>query len=212
MNVIAKLEPNPAFSHPASEARLAKTVAALEKHGIEVIVVATKDEARDRVLALIPAGAEVMTNTSVTLDETGIATAINESGRYEALRPKLFRLDFKTQVREMRKLAAAPDYAVGSVHAITEAGEVLIASASGSQLGPYPYAAGNVIWVAGTQKIVKDIDDGIRRIREYSFPLEDQRAQAAYGMNSLVSKILVFLEERGAGRFTLVLIKEKIGF
>ena len=75
----------------------------------------------------------------------------------------------------MRKLTAAPDYAVGSVHAITEAGEVLIASASGSQLGPYPYAAGNVIWVAGTQKIVKDIDDGIRRIREYSFPLEDQR-------------------------------------
>ena len=98
-----------------------------------------------------------MTNTSRTLDEIGVTAEINESGRYDAVRGKMMALyGDPTKKREMRKIAAAPDFALGSVQAVTEDGEVLIASATGSQLGQYPYSAGKVIWVAGTHKIVAD--------------------------------------------------------
>ncbi|HNH27502.1 MAG TPA: LUD domain-containing protein, partial [Anaerolineales bacterium] len=109
------------------------------------------------------------------------------------------------------KLRTIPDYIVGSVHAITEAGEVLTASGTGSQISSYAYGAGKVIWVVGTQKIVSDLNEGFRRIKEYSHPLEDARMQEAYGVNSSLNKILVLSRDM-PGRITIVLVKEELGF
>ena len=106
---------------------------------------------------------------------------------YDAIRPQLFKMDRQTRRREMRKLASAPDYVVGSVHAVTEDGVLVVASFSGSQLGPYASGAGHVIIVAGTKKIVPDLETGLRRIREYSYPLEEHAALArrtAWGVAS----------------------------
>jgi hypothetical protein len=114
-------------------------------------------------------------------------------------------------MREMRKLAASPDYVVGSVHAITEHGQVLVASGGGSQLASYVYGAGHVLWVAGTQKIVADIDEGLRRIDEHSLPLEDARMRQTRGVGSQVGKIMIFRREP-AGRTTLILVREALGF
>ena len=57
-----------------------------------------------------------------------------------------------------------------------------------------------------------DLEEGLRRINEYAFPLEDARAQAAYGIHSAVNKVLIINREIAPGRITVVLVDEVLGF
>ena len=190
---------------------LAATVVALEEHGFSVEVVDDLDGARTAVLARIPAGSSVMTNTSVTLTETGIADAINEGGSYESARNKMFALDFETQAQQMKAIGGQPDYALGSVHAITRDGTLVIASASGSQLASYAWGAANVIFVVGAQKLASDLDAAHQRVYQHSLKLEDARAQAAYGQHSYVGKVLEIHQEL-PGRVHIVLVRQPVGY
>lgn len=196
----------------ANETEIQKTISSLKENGIDSIVVENGHEAKKKVLEIIPKGSEVMTMTSVTLDSIGVSKEINESGNFNSVRNKLFSMDKKSQSQDMQKLGTAPDWVVGSAHAITEDGKVLVASATGSQLPAYAYGSNHVIWVVGTQKIVKNLDDGMKRIYEYTFPLEDQRARAVYGMGSGVNKLLIVNKEFNPGRITIIFVKEKLGF
>ena len=136
------------------EQTLADTVVALEEHGFHVEVVDDLDAATLKLYLDTP-GASVMTNTSVTLQETGIAEAIDDSGRYESARNNMLALDFATQLQEMKAIAGQPDFALGSVHAVTRDGTLVIASASGSRSSPPTLeGAANVIFVVGVQKLV----------------------------------------------------------
>lgn len=200
------------FSRVASDERISSAVAALEANGVGTFVVESGAEARSLVRSLLPEGAEVYNNTSRTLEAIGLADDIERSGRYQPLRPRLYRMDREMQRREMRTLAASPEYVVGSVHAVTEEGSLLIASATGSQLGPLVSGAENVILVIGGQKIVRDLEAGLRRIREYCFPLEDERARRAYGVPSGVNNVLIINRVAAPGRVTAVLVKERLGF
>jgi len=164
------------------------------------------------VLDLIPEGAQVHHGASQTLEATGIAEEIERSGRYQPVRPRVFSMDRATQADEIRRLTAAPNVMLGSIHAVTETGSLMAASMGGSQLGPYVSGAGKVILVVGTQKIVSDLEEGLRRINEYSFPLEDARAQAAYGIHSAVNKVLIINREIVPERVTVVLVDEPLGF
>ena len=137
---------------------------------------------------------------------------LERSGLYQALRPRLYQMDREMQRREMRQLSAAPDWLVGSVHAVTEEGSLLIASASGSQLGPIVSGAGHVVFVIGGQKVVPDFDSGLRRLYEYCFPLEDLRAKEAYGVPSGVNNVLVINKVLVPGRITAILVQESLGF
>src|SRR6266513_2086518 len=163
------------------------------------------------VLARIPEGSSVMTNPSVTLQETGIRGAIDDGGPYDSARNKLNELDFATQLQEMKKIGGQPDFSLGSVHAITREGALFIASASGSQLASYACGATNVILVVGAQKLVSTAEAARERIFEYSLPLEDARAYAAYGQNSFVGKILEIHQEF-PDRIHVVLIRQVVGF
>ena len=198
----------------ASEKTIEKTVAALKANGIEVQVVEDRKLAKQKVLELIPGGSEVMTMTSVNLDSIGLSEEINKAdGKFKPVRDKLYAMDRKTQAQEMNRLGATPKYVVGSVHAVTEDGHVLIASNTGSQLPAYAYGSLHVIWVVGAQKIVKNTDEAIRRIYEYSLSLESERARKAYGMpGSAVNKILIVNKEVAPRRITMILVKEKLGF
>ena len=209
---MSPLIPNPEFSGLASDEQVKKTARALEANNAQVIVVASGAEARQKALELLPDGAEVFNATSRTLDAIGLSDDINKSSRFNSVRNRFSQMDPKIQAGEMRKLGAGPDYVVGSVHAVTEQGQVLIASATGSQLASYVYGAGKVIWVVGTQKIVANLDEGNRRIYEYSYPLEDARARQVYGVGSNVGKILIVNREAQAGRITVILVKENLGF
>ncbi len=200
------------FGSLGDDARVKRTAAALEANGISVLRAADAAEAKRIVLGLIPDGSQVHHGASLSLEWSGIAEEIEKSGRYEPLRPRIWSMDRATQADEIRRLTSAPDVMLGSVHAVTESGSLLTASASGSQLGPYVTGAGRLILVVGTQKIVSDLEEGLRRINEYVFPLEDARAQAAYGVHSGVNKILIINRELVPGRITVVFVDEVLGF
>jgi hypothetical protein len=200
------------FSRVASKEQIRDVAAALERNGITCTVVDSAEEARKAVRSILPVGAEVYNNTSRTLEAIGIAEDIERSGQYQPLRPRLYQMDREMQVREMRQLSASPDWVVGSVHALTDEGSLLIASASGSQLGPIASGAGHVILVVGAQKIVPDINTGLRRIYEYCFPLEDRRARLAYGVPSGVNNVLVVNKAIAPSRITAILVNEPLGF
>ncbi len=207
-----ELIPNPEFSHLAGDEQIQRAAKALESHGIHTLIANTGEDARRMFFELIPQGSEVFLGASVTLETLGIQPEIDKSGHFDALRPKMFAMDRATQGREIRKMVGAPDFAAGSVHAITEDGQIMIASKTGSQLGPYASGAGNVIWVAGSQKIVKDLNEGMRRIQEYSYPLEIVHARQLYNMDTGINKILIINREIRPGRMTLIIVKEKLGF
>ena len=199
------------FTTLPDEQALASAVTALEEHGYSVEVVDDLDAARQAVLARIPHGSSVMTNTSVTLQEAGIADAINDGGPYDSSRNRMFALDFATQAQEMKAMGGQPDYALGSVHAVTRDGTLVIASASGSQLASYAWGAANVIFVVGAQKLVPTLEAAHERIYQHSLVLEDARAIAAYGQHSSVGKILEIHQEL-PGRIHIVLTRQVVGF
>jgi hypothetical protein len=200
------------FGTLADDARVSRASAALERNGISVLRAADAAEAKELVLRLVPEGSQVHHGASMSLDVSGITDEIDNSGRYESLRPRIFSMDRQTRADEIRRLSAAPDVMLGSVHAVTETGSLLAASMGGSQLGPYVSGAAEVILVVGTQKIVPDLEEGLRRIEQYAFPLEDARAQAAYGIHSAVNKVLIINREITPGRVTVVFVDEAIGF
>ncbi len=203
---------NRRFATVADEASVTRAAAALEANGVTVIRAANSQEAKRIVLDLIPAGSQVHAGASQSLQTSGIPEELEKSGRHELVGPRIWSMDRETQADEIRRLGASPDFMLGSVHAVTETGSLIAASASGSQLGPYAAGAGKVILVVGTQKIVSDLDEGLRRIYDYAFPLEDARAESAYGVHSAVNKVLIINGEWDPGRTTVVLVDEALGF
>jgi uncharacterized membrane protein len=195
----------------ADKATVEKTMAALLANGIASYSVASGAEAKKKFFELLPEGAEVMNNSSTTLLQLNIVDELLKSDKYNSVRNKLMAMDRKTQGREMQAMGSAPEWAVGSVQAITEDGQVLIASASGSQLPGYAFGADHIIWIAGTQKIVKNLDEGSKRLYEYVLPLENVRAMKAYGSPSSVNKLLI-INKDPAQRIHLILVNEVLGF
>jgi hypothetical protein len=189
---------------------LARVAAALGARNIEALVVDTAAEAREQALALVPEGSEVHWAKSRTLDDMGL-TDILAGDRYDAVRPKYMAMDRRTQGREIAKIMAAPDYMLGSVQAITEAGELIVVSYAGSQIGPYAGTAGRVILIVGSQKVVPDVEAGIRRARDVVMPYEDARLREQLGVGTKLAKLLVMYEEPRPGRVTVILVREPIG-
>ena len=192
------------------------TIAALAKNGITAQLVNTKEEAKAKVLSLIPEGAEIMTMTSITLEQSGIAEALNESGKYDSLKQKLMAMDRETQGAEMQKMGTAPTWAVGSVHAVTEDGKVVIVSNTGSQLPAYAYGSQHVIWVVSTKKIAKNVGEAFDRIEKHIVPQETLRARQAYGLpdtfETFISKSLVIHREVNPTRIQIIFVNEDLGF
>jgi len=210
--VDSELIPNQEFSNLAGDEQIERTAEALEANGIHAVVVENGEEARRVFFELIPEGSEVFLGASVTLEKLGIKDEVDKSGKYDALRPKMFAMNRETQGREIRKLVGAPDVAAGSVHAVTEDGHVLIASNTGGQLGPYASGAGKVIWVVGAQKLVKDLNEGFRRIYEYDLPLETEHMRQLYNAGTGVNKVLIVNREIRPNRITMIIVKEELGY
>jgi len=198
------------FTALPDEETLAATVAALEARGFGTEVVEDLDAAREDGLARIPHGSSVATNSSVTLEETGIAAAINDDGHFDSAR-KILTLDRATQMREIKAIITQPDFALGSVHAVTGDGRLVIASALGSQLAAYAWGAANVILVVGAQKLVPDLAAAHERIHQHCLALESERTLEVYGRGSYVGKILEIHQDE-PDRTHVVLIRQAVGF
>jgi hypothetical protein len=199
------------FGTPALEETLQLVAERLRDRNIETVIVEDGDAARAVVLERVPKGAQVWSARSKTLQDSGLFDALHAPGEYDALRPRAMKMDRKTQMPEIRKLLAAPDYMLGSVQALTEDGLLVTASASSSQLGPYATGAEKVILVVGSQKIVPDLDAALQRIREYALPWEDEQVRKLGSIGSFVGKILIVEREQFAGRMTVILVRQPIG-
>lgn len=191
-----------------------QTADAVRARNIKVQVVNTAAEAHDTVAALIPAGATIMTGASKTLQDIGFEKRlINKAHNWVNLKDEMMAEEDQAKQMEMRFKSILSPYFLGSVQAVAQTGEIVIASASGSQLAPYAFSSQNVIWVAGAQKIVPTLDAALRRVREYSFPKENERMQEQRGMNSMLAKILIIEHEPAMmGRnVNLILVNEPVG-
>lgn len=200
------------FADAAPSQRLERAAAALTEHGFTVEILDDVAAARTRIKELIPEGTTVFTGASETLRLSGIDDDLNASGRYESVKARTLSMDRATQMGEIRKLCATPEVAVGSVHAVTETGSLVIASGSGSQLPGYAGGAARAIWVVGAQKVVPDLETGLRRVEEHCFPLENVRSQKVYGVPSAINRLLILNAEYVPGRGTVLLLREAIGF
>lgn len=158
------------YSAPASEAELESLAANPRDRNFEVVIVDTPVEAKAAVMALIPAGSQVHSGKSKTLEDAGVLDELMGSDRYDFIRRRTSKMDRRTQGDEIRKLSAAPDIMLGSVQAVTEGGQLLFASASGSQIGLVASGAAKLILLIGSQKIVPDLEAALRRIREHVMP------------------------------------------
>jgi len=188
-----------------------KTAEALRRNGIEVFIAENGAEARKKVFELIPEGSEVMNNKSATLDAIGVSKEILESGKYVSIRKMLTKINDEKQRHAFRRKSSSVDYDVGSVQAVTEDGQLVVVSNTGSQLAPIASAAEHVILVVSTQKIVKNLDEAFRRIEEHSLPLESEQLKKLFGVPSNISKILIINREH-RNRIQLIFVKEKLGF
>lgn len=199
------------YAAPASEAELEALAEKLRARNFEVVIVNDGAEAKAEVLKRIPEGAQVHSGKSKTLEDAGLFTEFMESGRYDFVRKRTMKMDRQTQRDEMRKAGAAPDVMVNSVHAVTEAGQLVITSASGSQIGPIASGAGKLILVVGSQKIVPDLDAALRRIQDYVFPYEDARLREQMGIGTKITRTLILESDFAPGRTTVILVRQPIG-
>ena len=198
----------------ASKDAVKKTMEAVKPRGINPEFVNTKEDALKRLKELIPSGEEINMGTSTTLNEIGFIDLL-KSGKHPWKNWKDMILEEEDEAKQMelRRKSVISKYFLGSVHAVAETGEIVIASGSGSQLPAYIYTSNNVIWVAGIQKIVPTLNDAIKRVREYSLPMEDARMKREGYSGSTIGKLLIFEREiNPARKMTLILVNEKLGF
>jgi hypothetical protein len=199
------------FSTPASEADLESVAANLRQRNFEVVIVDSAADAKAAVMERIPQGAEVHSGKSKTLEDAGLFKELMESEKYNFIRKRTLKMDRRAQAHEIRKLGAAPDVMLGSVQAVTEVGQLVVTSASGSQIGPYASGAGRLILVIGSQKIVPDLQSAFRRMEEYVFPWEDARLRETLGIGTMITRTLIIERDYNPGRTTVILVRDPIG-
>lgn len=198
---------------PSAET-IAKTAAALKERNFDTVVVNTKEEALEKIKLLIPAGASVMNGSSTTLNQIGFVDYLKSGNSgWNNLHEAILEEKDPAKQAELRKQSILAQYFLGGVHAITESGQLLVASATGSQLSSIVFSSDNVILVSGANKIVPTIEDAFARLKEYVFPLENERMKTVGYPGSVMGKVLIYEREINPTRkITIVLIKEKLGF
>ena len=197
----------------ASKETIEETVENLEANGFDVIVVDSADGALAELQSLIPAEASVMNGHSTTLEEVGFDEYLSDGDHeWESLPDKIRSIDDDTKRQAARRESQTADYFLGGINGISQTGELVAADRSGSRIGAYPFAASNVVIVSGVNKIVPTLEDALNRLETVAYPLENERAKEAYGVDSAIAKQLILRQELEEGRTTVVLIREHLGY
>lgn len=196
-----------------ADATVEETVDNLEANGFDVVVVETAAEALEAIQTHIPAGASVMNGHSTTLEEIGFDEYLSDGNHeWESLPDEIYSIDNDAERQAARRASQTADYFLGSVNGISQSGELVAADRSGSRIGAYPFAASNVLIVSGINKIVPTLENALDRLENVAYPLENERAKDAYGVESAVAKQLIFRKELEEGRTTVLLISEELGY
>lgn len=199
----------------ATDEVISKTAQNLKERGVDTIVVENKEEALETIKKQIPSGASIMNGASITLEQIGFVDYLKSGAHpWSNLHERVLAEKDPAKQAQLRREATVSDYYLGSIHGLATTGEFIVASNTGSQLPGIVFNSSNVIFVAGAQKIVPTLADALNRLNEYIVPLEDKHMQELYGVNTSVSKILIFNRENPmmGRKVSIILVKEKLGF
>lgn len=201
------------FDHVAKRKDLEAIAVKMNERNFEVEIVSTKKEALEAIKNSLPNGAEVMTGSSTSLKEIGLMDYLSsKESKVISIQEKINQENDESKRQDMRRKAVTADYFVASVNAITEDGILVAVDATGSRVGAMPFAAKKLIIVVGAQKVTKNVEEAMKRIREYVFPQENQRAMVAYGMGSMFGKWIILEREAFPARVKVILVEEALGF
>jgi L-lactate utilization protein LutC len=203
------------FKSLASPETIEKMKIVLKEHNFDPIEVNSKEEALAKIKELIPEGASIMNGSSTTLQEIGYVDLLKSGEhKWKNLHDAVLAETDKDKQALLRKQSVLSDFYLGSAHALTEEGEIMIVSNSGSQLPHLVFTSPNIILVIGAQKIVPTLADAFRRVKEYVIPLEDERMKGVYGFGTMLAKTLILHKENSAmGRkIHVIIVNEKLGF
>ncbi len=204
-----------AYDTVATEANIKTTIDNLSKRNIEAVTVNTKSEALSMIKELVPAGASVMNGSSTSLIEIGFVDYLkSDDHRWVNMHEPIIKESDPSKQAAFRQAATHSDFYLGSAQALTESGELLIASNTGSQLPNIVFASKNLILVLGAQKIVKSLDEAISRLKEHVVPLEDKRSMVVYGAPTAINQMLIFQGNNPyMGRnVKVIIVKEALGY
>lgn len=203
------------YDQIASRESIDKTIIELAKHNIEAVVVDTKASALAKIKEIIPSGVSVMNGSSVTLEEIGFVDYLKEGAHgWDNLHAGIVGETDPVKQGALRKQAVLSDYYLGSVHALSETGEFVIASNTGSQLPHIVFTSTNLIFVVGAQKIVPNLSEAMKRLEEYVVPLEDKHSMEKWGVGTVANKIVIFKGENVhmGHKVSMIIVKESLGF
>ena len=202
------------FNQLATKETVEQVIENLKNRGITAILVETKEQALEKIKELIPEGVSIMTGSSTTLDQIGFTDLlISKNHPWKNLKDEILNESDTQKRNELRKNSVLADYFLGSVHAVTKKGEILVASASGSQIPSYAFSSDNVIWVVSTKKIVNNLDKAFQRVKEHIYPLENQRMKNAGYEGSIIGKWFILEREILPNRkITLIFVNKDLGF
>ena len=216
MSTIETIDPSlEGWDKIPNQQTITRTINALKNRGINAELVQTQGGALKLLTARIPEGAEVMTGASTSLDQIGFTDLLKSGARnWKNLKQEMMSEKDPVKQRSLRVKATGAEYFIGSVQAVAETGEIVVASASGSQIPAYAFNSRNVVWVVGAQKIVRTLEEALRRVREHALPLETARMKSQGYPGSMIGKILIFEREppQFGRNLTMILVNEKLGF
>lgn len=213
-NLSAEAQVDPEkWNQRLSASIVTQTAEKIQRRGIAVMRAHSGEIALETLKDLIPPGAEVMSGASTTLLEIGYDEYVtSDRSRWTDLHRAIIAENDEKKRHELRRKSVSADYFVSGVNGIAQSGEIVACDKSGSRVGAWAFAAGHLILVSGTNKIVPTLDDALRRAREYAYPLENARAKRAYGTLSQIGKCVILANEETKGRVTLILIDESLGY
>ena len=150
-----------------------RTLASLEKNGFKTLYMATKREAADEVLKLIPKGVLVGVGGSMTVRELGLVEALIRRGNEVAQHWQAGLSEEERMVARRRQLTS--DVFLTSSNAITEGGQLVNIDGAGNRVAAMIFGPKKVIVVAGANKIVKDLNEALERVRKVAAPMDARR-------------------------------------
>ncbi len=202
------------YSKVPNNETIEKTICELKNHRIDVILVDTKEQALKEISKNIPEGSKIMNGSSTTLIQIGFSDLLKSGNhKWKNLHEDILKESDRSKQSDLRrKSITEADYFLCSVNAITEDGKLVAVDASGSRVGALPFAAKNVLIIAGANKIVPNIEGAFDRIKNYVINLENERAMKVYGVKSSLNKWIIIEKESAPNRIKLILVKESLGF
>lgn len=203
------------FKTLASQETINQTIKALGEHNFNAVLVNTKEEALEKIKQMIPEGVSIMNGSSETLREIGYIDLLKSGNhKWNNLHDAVLKETDPEKQAKLRKESVLSDFYLGSAHAVSQTGEIVIASNTGSQLPHLVFTSPNIILVVGAQKITPDLNSALQRIEEYVIPLEDKRMMGVYGFGTTYAKTLILRKENpNMGRkINIIFVNESLGF